>query len=96
MVGPGAAGVERAGLRSEGWGMGMGIGGIGIEDAVLIEVAKREGEPSVITVNCPDKTGLGCDVCRTILEFGLCISRGGNSFNLALLFWLYFFFLRAF
>lgn len=57
----------------------MGIGGIGIVDAVLIEVAKREGEPSVITVNCPDKTGLGCDVCRTILEFGLCISRGDVS-----------------
>ncbi|XP_078159934.1 ACT domain-containing protein [Carex rostrata] len=59
--------------------MGMGIGGIGIEDAVLIEVTKREGEPSVITVNCPDKTGLGCDVCRTILDFGLCISRGDVS-----------------
>lgn len=52
----------------------MGVPG---EDAVEIEAARREGEPSVVTVNCPDKTGLGCDLCRIILEFGLCITRGG-------------------
>ncbi|KAJ3699411.1 hypothetical protein LUZ61_003116 [Rhynchospora tenuis] len=61
-------------------GMGAGAGGgIAVEDAVLIQVAKRPGETSIITVNCPDKTGLGCDICRTILEFGLCISRGDVS-----------------
>ncbi|RWW66452.1 hypothetical protein BHE74_00026192 [Ensete ventricosum] len=47
------------------------------EDAVVIQAAKRAGEPTVITVNCPDQTGLGCDLCRAILDFGLCITRGG-------------------
>lgn len=38
--------------------------GIISEDAVLIKEAEKEGEHTVITVNCPDKTGLGCDLCR--------------------------------
>uniref|UniRef100_A0A6V7QU82 ACT domain-containing protein ACR n=1 Tax=Ananas comosus var. bracteatus TaxID=296719 RepID=A0A6V7QU82_ANACO len=62
------------GSRSEGGGMGVGS-----EDAVVIQVGKRVGEPAVITVNCPDQTGLGCDICRIILEFGLCITRGDVS-----------------
>ncbi|XP_077214261.1 ACT domain-containing protein isoform X2 [Tasmannia lanceolata] len=50
--------------------------GVPSDDLVLIESGKKAGDPSVITVNCPDKTGLGCDLCRIILEFGLCITRG--------------------
>ncbi|CAN1174297.1 ACT domain-containing protein ACR10 [Linum perenne] len=50
--------------------------GILYEDVVLINQAEKAGEPTVITVNCPDKTGLGCDLCRVILLFGLSISRG--------------------
>ncbi|KAJ9159896.1 hypothetical protein P3X46_025349 [Hevea brasiliensis] len=46
------------------------------EDAVVISEAEKPGESTVITVNCPDKTGLGCDLCRIILLFGLSISRG--------------------
>ncbi|CAA2944524.1 ACT domain-containing protein ACR10-like [Olea europaea var. sylvestris] len=53
--------------------------GITYEDAVLIKEAGREGESTVITVNCPDKTGLGCDLCRIILLFGLSITRGDVS-----------------
>ncbi|KAJ8491609.1 hypothetical protein OPV22_013330 [Ensete ventricosum] len=53
--------------------------GVASDDMVMIEVAKRAGEPSVVTVNCPDQTGLGCDICRVILEFGLCITRGDVS-----------------
>ncbi|KAA8549244.1 hypothetical protein F0562_000928 [Nyssa sinensis] len=49
------------------------------EDAVLIQKGKKPGEPRVITVNCPDKTGLGCDICRTILDFGLYITKGDVS-----------------
>ncbi|KAH9627109.1 hypothetical protein KSS87_009767 [Heliosperma pusillum] len=49
------------------------------DDVVLIEKGKTEGEPWVITVNCPDKSGLGVDICRTILEFGLYISKGDVS-----------------
>ncbi|GJX95900.1 ACT domain-containing protein ACR10-like protein [Tanacetum coccineum] len=43
------------------------------EDVVIIKEAQKEDEATVITVNCPDKTGLGCDLCRTILFFGLSI-----------------------
>ncbi|XP_058212779.1 ACT domain-containing protein ACR10-like isoform X2 [Rhododendron vialii] len=47
------------------------------DDVVMIREAEREGDgaTSVITVNCPDKTGLGCDLCRLILFFGLTIVR---------------------
>jgi hypothetical protein len=47
------------------------------DDVVLIQHGKEPGEPSVITVNCPDKAGLGCDLSRIILEFGLTIARAG-------------------
>ncbi|KAK5804154.1 ACT domain-containing protein ACR10-like isoform X2 [Gossypium arboreum] len=50
--------------------------GILHDDVVLISQSDKEGEPSVITVNCPDKTGLGCDLCRILLVFGLSIVRG--------------------
>lgn len=49
------------------------------EDAVVIQPAKRAGEPTFVTVSCPDQTGIGCDFCRAILDFGLCITRGGTS-----------------
>lgn len=54
------------------------IMGILHDDVVIIREAEKEGETTVITVNCPDKTGLGCDLCRIILFFGLSIVRGGN------------------
>lgn len=50
--------------------------GILHEDVVLIKEAEKAEAHTVITVNCPDKTGLGCDLCRIILLFGLSISRG--------------------
>ncbi|KAJ4910375.1 ACT domain-containing protein ACR9 [Raphanus sativus] len=50
--------------------------GPGNEDAVVIEKGKKAGEPHVITVNCPDRTGLGCDICRIVLDFGLYIKKG--------------------
>ncbi|KAJ8754111.1 hypothetical protein K2173_002009 [Erythroxylum novogranatense] len=53
--------------------------GIPYDDVVIISQPENEGEPSVITVNCPDKTGLGCDLCRIILFFGLGIVRGDVS-----------------
>lgn len=54
----------------------MGVAN-GDDDVVKIEDGRREGEASMISVNCPDKTGLGCDLCRIILDFGLSITRGG-------------------
>ncbi|KAL5716646.1 ACT domain-containing protein acr9 [Ranunculus cassubicifolius] len=50
--------------------------GVPNDDLVIIEQGKK---PTVITVNCPDKTGLGCDLSRIILEFGLSISKGDVS-----------------
>ncbi|KAK6147078.1 hypothetical protein DH2020_017990 [Rehmannia glutinosa] len=41
--------------------------GLLFDDAVIIRQSEKEEEPSVITVNCPDKTGLGSDLCRIIL-----------------------------
>lgn len=52
--------------------------GILHDDVVIITEPKKEGDPSVITINCPDKTGLGCDLCRIILFFGVSIVRGGE------------------
>lgn len=46
------------------------------DDVVVITEAENPGGQTVITVNCPDKTGLGCDLCRIILQFGLSIARG--------------------
>ncbi|XWS66018.1 hypothetical protein CRYUN_Cryun05aG0164100 [Craigia yunnanensis] len=53
--------------------------GIPSDDVVLIQLPKDPSEPTVVTVNCPDKPGLGCDICRTILEFGLSITRADFS-----------------
>ncbi|KAM0949474.1 putative [Protein-PII] uridylyltransferase [Dioscorea sansibarensis] len=53
--------------------------GIISDDFVLIRQPETAGEPTVITVNCPDKTGLGCDLCRIILFFGLSVVRGDVS-----------------
>ncbi|KAJ4971414.1 hypothetical protein NE237_004513 [Protea cynaroides] len=53
--------------------------GIPYDDVVIITPPERAGDPSIITVNCPDKTGLGCDLCRLILFFGLSIVRGDVS-----------------
>lgn len=53
--------------------------GISWDDIVLIEDGKKPGDPTVVTVNCPDKAGLGCDLCRIVLEFGLYVTRGDFS-----------------
>ncbi|EXB75885.1 hypothetical protein L484_022562 [Morus notabilis] len=49
------------------------------EDVVIIRQSEKEGAPTEITINCPDKTGLGCDLCRIILFFGLSIVKGDVS-----------------
>ncbi|KAK3408910.1 hypothetical protein EUGRSUZ_J01053 [Eucalyptus grandis] len=49
------------------------------EDAVQISESEKAKGTTVITVSCPDKTGLGCDLCRVILLFGLSIARGDMS-----------------
>ncbi|XP_031259864.1 ACT domain-containing protein ACR10-like isoform X2 [Pistacia vera] len=53
--------------------------GILCEDVVVLSQAEKPGDSIVITINCPDKTGLGCDLCRIILLFGLSTCRGGTT-----------------
>ncbi|CAN1230954.1 ACT domain-containing protein ACR9 [Linum grandiflorum] len=54
------------------------------DDTVVIEKGKKPGEPHIVTVNCPDKTGLACDVCRIVLDFGLYITKGACSISFVL------------
>lgn len=56
----------------------------GDDDSVHIQLGNKPGDPFIITVNCPDKTGLACDICRFILHFGLCILKGGTIFSVKL------------
>nr|XP_043632499.1 ACT domain-containing protein ACR9-like isoform X2 [Erigeron canadensis] len=53
--------------------------GMSWDDVVLIEEGKNSGDPNVVTVNCPDKAGLGCDLLRIVLAFGLYVTRGDFS-----------------
>ncbi|CAM8879135.1 unnamed protein product [Rhodiola kirilowii] len=53
--------------------------GVPTDDAVVIQRPKTPGEPAVVTVNCPDKTGLGCDIVRIIFDFGLYVVKGDLS-----------------
>ncbi|KDP44210.1 hypothetical protein JCGZ_05677 [Jatropha curcas] len=53
--------------------------GVPSDDAVVIQKGNKPEEPHVVAVNCPDRTGLACDICRTILEFGLYITKGDVS-----------------
>lgn len=54
--------------------------GMSWDDVVVIEQSKKPGDPThVVTVNCPDKAGLGCDLLRIVLEFGLYVTRGDFS-----------------
>ncbi|XP_052156699.1 ACT domain-containing protein ACR9 isoform X1 [Oryza glaberrima] len=75
-VGEVAAAEARSGMVLGGGAAAAAVGGG--EDAVVMQVAGAEGQDSVITINCPDQAGLGCDLCRTILEFGLRITRGAD------------------
>ncbi|KAL3807717.1 hypothetical protein ACJIZ3_012508 [Penstemon smallii] len=53
--------------------------GVSWDDGVRIEHGKSNGDPTLVTVNCPDRIGLGCDITRVILEFGLYVTRGDFS-----------------
>ncbi|XP_020223376.1 ACT domain-containing protein ACR9 [Cajanus cajan] len=56
----------------------MGVSA-GDDDVVQIQQPTKPSDPFIITVNCPDKTGLACDICRIILDFGLSITKGDVS-----------------
>lgn len=49
------------------------------EDVVSFQLGNKAGDPTIITVNCPDQLGLCCDLVRLIFEFGLNVVRGDFS-----------------
>lgn len=48
----------------------------GDEFVVVSAGEQPEDDLTEITINCPDKVGLGCDIARIVFEFGLSITRG--------------------
>lgn len=53
--------------------------GVPSDEVVQIRHPDAAGDPTVVTISCPDKTGLGCDLCRVVLLFGLNIFKGDMS-----------------
>eukprot|EP00850_Spirogloea_muscicola_P006320 SM000030S11329 [mRNA] locus=s30:95988:98609:- [translate_table: standard] len=47
------------------------------DDAVVIRLGSQPGSATEITINCPDRVGLGCDLARIVYEFDLSVVRGG-------------------
>ena len=48
------------------------------DEFVVVRRGKAPADPSEITINCPDKVGLGCDLARIVFEFGLSVVKGGT------------------
>eukprot|EP00850_Spirogloea_muscicola_P020924 SM000230S07360 [mRNA] locus=s230:179037:181919:- [translate_table: standard] len=49
------------------------------DDAVVIRLGSQPGSATEITINCPDRVGLGCDLARIVYEFDLSVVRGDLS-----------------
>lgn len=49
------------------------------EETVVVKRGQSPRDLTEITVNCPDKVGLGCDLTRIMFEFGLSVARGDLS-----------------
>eukprot|EP00249_Psilotum_nudum_P013972 c24601_g1_i3 orf=129-1481(+) len=61
------------------------------DEIVDIRLGEKQGDPSVITINCPDALGLGCEISRIIFEFSLSVVRGDLSTDgrwCLLIFWV--------
>lgn len=48
------------------------------DEYVVVRRGKKPEDLSEITINCPDKVGLGCDLARIVFEFGLSVEKGGT------------------
>ncbi len=48
-------------------------------EIVNVRRGHHQGDPSELTINCPDKVGLGCDFARIVFEFGLSVVKGGKQ-----------------
>ncbi|CAK9872048.1 unnamed protein product [Sphagnum jensenii] len=54
------------------------MGAFGTE-IVNVRRGHHQDDPSELTINCPDKVGLGCDFARIVFEFGLKVVKGDLS-----------------
>ncbi|CAK9256508.1 unnamed protein product [Sphagnum jensenii] len=53
--------------------------GVAGNEIVNVRRGHHQGDPSELTINCPDKVGLGCDFARIVFEFGLSVVKGDFS-----------------
>lgn len=51
------------------------------DEYVVVRRGKKPEDLSEITINCPDKVGLGCDLARIVFEFGLSVEKGDMSID---------------
>lgn len=49
------------------------------DNIVVIRLGEHHGDPSVISINCPDQPGLACDLALVLFEFGLSVVKGDLS-----------------
>ncbi|KAJ7561770.1 hypothetical protein O6H91_03G040600 [Diphasiastrum complanatum] len=57
------------------------------DETVVVHPGKSPGDPTVITVNCPDQIGLGSALTGVIFDFGLSVIRGDGRWCF-LVFWV--------
>lgn len=46
------------------------------DEFVVVSVGAQPEDLTEITINCPDKVGLGCDIARIVFEFSMSVIRG--------------------
>jgi predicted amino acid-binding ACT domain protein len=46
------------------------------DEFVVVSVGAQPDDLTEITINCPDKVGLGCDIARIVFEFSMSLVRG--------------------
>lgn len=52
------------------------------DEFVVVSVGAQPDDLTEITINCPDKVGLGCDIARIVFEFSMSLVRGGDNAGL--------------
>ncbi len=79
---PAAAFESSRQCQGEGGKVACGpeMGAFGTE-IVNVRRGHHQDDPSELTINCPDKVGLGCDFARIVFEFGLKVVKGGKLFK---------------
>lgn len=48
------------------------------DEFVVVNVGAQPEDLTEVTINCPDRVGMGCDIARVVFEFSLSTIRGGT------------------